>query len=89
MVFDGENWKIFKPEDGLAHEVVYDIEQAPDGAMWFATQLGASSYHEGVWKNYTMKEGLGFDDVRGIEIAPDGAVWFMHFHGGVTRFGPP
>ena len=70
-------------------EVVYDIEQAPDCAMWFATPLGASSYHEGVWKNYTTKEGLGFDDVRGIEIAPDGAVWFMHFHGGVTRFGPP
>ncbi len=40
--FDGSEWRRYGEAEGLLSNVIFDIAQAPDGAIWFATDRGAS-----------------------------------------------
>ena len=40
--YDGEDWTQYTTDDGLLSNVVYDIELARDGSIWFGTDRGAS-----------------------------------------------
>lgn len=74
----------FLAEDGLAHNRVLAVEEANDGAMWFATYGGASRYKNGSFTNFTIRDGLPNNGVLDIEKAHDNALWFSTF-GGIAR----
>ncbi len=42
--YDGETWASYGIVDGLASDTVYDVFQAKDGNLWFATAEGATRY---------------------------------------------
>ncbi len=42
--FDGETWQQLAAIDGLVSNTVYDVFQAHDGSLWFATDAGVSRY---------------------------------------------
>jgi signal transduction histidine kinase/DNA-binding response OmpR family regulator len=48
--FDGSAWSLLGERDGLPGKVVYAIQQASDGAMWFGTDGGLVRYR----RNRTM-----------------------------------
>lgn len=41
---DGETWRVFGIKEGLIHHQVHDIYIDPSGAVWFATEAGATRY---------------------------------------------
>ena len=40
-------WTVFRPEDGLSHNVVNDIIQTRDGVLWFADANFGGLRHNG------------------------------------------
>ncbi|MBL7020094.1 MAG: hypothetical protein ISR86_06085 [Nitrospinaceae bacterium] len=57
-----KNWQSFTVENtegGLIDNWVYAIEIEPSGKIWFGTETGISSLHNGKWKNLNHKNGLG------------------------------
>ncbi len=42
--FDGNTWTVFRVQDGLLHPNINDIFVQPDGAVWFATEGGATRF---------------------------------------------
>jgi len=84
--FDGESWKTYTKEDGLAEGLVQAILQDKEGAMWFGTWLrGVSRFDGESWKRYTVKDRLVNNNVRAILQDKEGALWFVT-EGGVSRF---
>jgi len=81
----------FTPKDGLAHEVVYEIEQTPDGILWFGHHIALSRYdghkfdtldYNG-YKFYPIKEEdfLLSGYISAMSVSPDGTVWLAAFPG--------
>ncbi|MEM7054615.1 MAG: two-component regulator propeller domain-containing protein, partial [Pseudomonadota bacterium] len=56
--FDRERFTAVTSDDGLAHDVIYDLTTAQDGAIWLATGGGVSRWHEGRISNWTTADGL-------------------------------
>jgi len=68
--------RIFKPSDGLAHQVGRDIAIAPDGAFWMATWGGGISRFDGSkWETFNDGEPLADFMIRCLAFDPDGGLW--------------
>ena len=52
------------------------VDFDPEGRLWFASQQGAGSFHNGEWSLYSGADGLPYDDMTCLACAPDGTVWF-------------
>ena len=84
--FKKGTWRSYTSLDGLAFDVVIDINGTPDGIIWFATGGGGVSRYDGKeFVNLTMKDGLAHNSVQAIHCDPDGVVWFGTA-GGVSRY---
>ena len=68
-------WIVFRPEDGLSHNVVNDIIQTRDGVLWFARQDGICSYDGVRWYNYSEEDGLECVGFASLHEAEDGTLW--------------
>ncbi len=74
--FDGEQWRNFTTDEGLAGNIVYAVMVDPhDGALWFGTNHGVSRFDGEDWMTLTTQEGLADDNVYAIAIDPDRRVW--------------
>jgi ligand-binding sensor domain-containing protein len=85
-VFDGNQWKNFTTEDGLAGNIVYSMVQDDEGVFWFGTDRGLSRYDGKRWNTYNRNNGLFEEHVYALALAPDGDVW-AGTRGGVVRIG--
>ena len=69
-----------------ATNVVYGIEQAPDGAIWVASELGLHRYDGVAFEAFRADperpDAMPGNRVTGVSVAPDGDVWAA-----VDRFG--
>jgi ligand-binding sensor domain-containing protein len=80
------NWSRVTTADGLASNVVYAIEQAPDGAMWFGTIDGASQRSQaGTWTSFrppgVTAQGLGWNSFLSLAFDATGNLWLGNAHG--------
>ena len=70
------------------HNMVYEIDQTPDGAIWFCTRGGLSRFDpsSGSWTSYTP--GDAPNRPRTICVARDGSLWvgFGSSSKGVVRY---
>ncbi len=80
-------WVYFHIEDGLISDQVRRIIVLPDGAVWFSTDGGASSFDGERWISFSSSDGLVNDNVYDIAVAPGGEVWFATF-AGISRYDP-
>ena len=75
-LYENGKWKIYRPEDGLAHRAVLFV--APDkrtGDVWVATMGGLSRFSAGRFDNFTqLNSGLPNDVVYGVAVEGDN-VW--------------
>jgi ligand-binding sensor domain-containing protein len=95
--YDGETFRVYTTEDGLAGNSVYPIAQDQENNLWFGTggwfgrgngvsRYGASADSERlVWKTFDVDDGLAGNWVRSILVDRDGNVWFGTNQNGVTR----
>lgn len=81
---DGQ-WRQFTRE--LPSPYVRALTRAPDGQLWFGTDLGAVRFDGQTWTTYGLREGLINARVLDIRVEADGGVWFAT-GGGVSRYGP-
>ena len=66
----------FRASKGLAHEIIAEIVETPDGAVWFATLGGGISRFDGIeWETFDRSAGLPSNYVW--SLFPDGqnGIW--------------
>jgi len=92
--FKKGTWRHYTVIDGLASIHVHDIQQDPDGALWFAScsqnvsdiGYGVSRYDGKEFTVFTTEDGLASDRVWTIYSSPEGVMWFGTRDGGVSRY---
>ena len=85
--FKGGAWRSYSFNDGLAGDAVNGIGIAPDGALWAATQSGASRFDGMQFRNLTIADGLADTNVYCVHEDADGVLWFGTM-GGLTQLDP-
>ncbi len=84
--FDGREFKNYYMGEEFSNDYAWNIYEAPNGDLWFATVLGGViRYREGSFKNFTRKHGLVDDHVFAIAADGQGKLWFGTF-GGISVF---
>ncbi|TAD82957.1 MAG: hypothetical protein EAY75_15535 [Bacteroidetes bacterium] len=69
-------------DDGLSDNEVYDMLQAKDGAMWFATNLGICRFNGNFFKYYANPTQRS-KAATGLHQDDKGRVWAFNFFGEV------
>jgi len=69
-------WKTYTHLDGLADNMVLDIEIASDSTLWFGTSGGVSRFDGNQFVNFTQQNGLVGNAVVKIQSGLDGVMWF-------------
>lgn len=62
-------------EDGLPSLSINDIQQAPDGRIWLATDKGIARYDGYTFRTFTRRDGLTANAALRLYIDPSGRVW--------------
>ena len=87
--YDGRGqWTSYTTEDGLSHNRIYGLFQAPDGKIWVGTRIGLSWFDGAEWHSYTKADGLPAEKPSGF-VASNRDLWFRYsveFSVGVTRY---
>ena len=73
--YDGLNWKVYTPEDGLLGAPVWTLCAARDSSVYAGTEMGISRFREGVWRRVFPLEGDLFWYVLDLMEASDGSLW--------------
>ena len=85
--YDGKIWTHFRQANGLQFDEINPVVVAPDGAIWFGSEVsGVSRYDGKSWTYYTTDNGLPENDIRSMAFAPDGALWMGTMDKGLARF---
>jgi streptogramin lyase len=85
--YDGKTWTHFRQANGLQFDEINPAVVAPDGAIWFGSEVsGVSRYDGKSWTYYTTDNGLPENDIRSMAFAPDGAIWMGTMDKGLARF---
>jgi signal transduction histidine kinase/CheY-like chemotaxis protein len=93
-----DGWQTLTTADGLAHDHVYFVAEAPDGSIWWTYHLGrgVSRWKNGRVRTWTEADGLSSNAVYSIGFDREGHAWLGTLNG-VDRFdgrtfrvyGPP
>ena len=85
-VYDGEQWRSYTTQDGLAGNIVYSMARDDNGVFWFGTNRGLTRYDGTSWHTYDHGNGLLEDNVYAIATTAGGDIW-VGTKRGVTRIG--
>jgi signal transduction histidine kinase/ligand-binding sensor domain-containing protein/CheY-like chemotaxis protein len=85
--FHKGRWRRYSSANGLPSSRIYDLQFAPDGTLWLATQNGVSSFDGLQFKNWSQRDGLLDNRVFCILAENSGGLWFGT-ESGVSRFDP-
>jgi signal transduction histidine kinase/CheY-like chemotaxis protein/ligand-binding sensor domain-containing protein len=80
-------WRRYTTANGLPCNQIHDLQFAPDGTLWLATQAGVSHFDGLKFSNLSERDGLIDNRVCCIHAEPGGALWFGT-EKGVSRFDP-
>ena len=73
--YDGIEWKIYTPDDGLISAPVNVVSVGRDGTMYAGSDMGISRFNEGKWKRFFPPEGEFPWPIDQIIEDVDGNVW--------------
>ena len=80
-------WRRYSTANGLPSTQVYDLQFAPDGALWLATQNGVSCFDGVKFTNWSKRDGLIDNRVFCIHAEKSGRLWFGT-EAGASRLNP-
>jgi hypothetical protein len=92
FAFDGDTFTLYRTEDGLPGNNVFQVSATADGTIWVATDTlysdpssaspdaaaGIASFDGSVWTSYTADDGLLSNDAV-VVAGGDGSVWAVHY----------
>lgn len=79
--FDGSSWKTITMEDGLAHQVVHDVQTDANGT-WFCTRKGGLNYlSDQKWQVFYPEKNS-----RALLLDAAGNLWVGTGGAGILRF---
>ncbi|MEL7340867.1 MAG: two-component regulator propeller domain-containing protein, partial [Bacteroidota bacterium] len=76
--------KQFTTEDGLAHNVGFDIHQDRQGLLWFGTDNGLCRYNGKSFRNYTTEDGLNRSAIISLWEDPTGQLMVGPHRSGIN-----
>ena len=76
----------FSEEEGLPGRDVYDILNAADGYLWFATDNGVCRYDGNEFVNYGVSEGLPVNAILKLSEDSLGRIWFLGYNGSLSYY---
>ncbi len=79
--YDGADWTVVTPADGLPHAVVHGVLEDLGGTVWFACRRGLARLEGERWTVFHPDENF-----RSIVAAPDGTLWFGTSTGGALEW---
>jgi len=74
------------PSDVTAGRRVWAFAQAPDGAVWAATENGLVRWDKGVTRRYLPSDGLPTARLRSLAFDQQGVLWIGTTGGGLVAF---
>jgi ligand-binding sensor domain-containing protein len=75
----------FTTQDGLAHDIGYEIIQDRKGYIWIGTDNGLSRFDGSRFKNFTVEDGLASPYIITLSEGPDGAIWAGAYRNGINK----
>ncbi len=69
--------------DGLPSNKIYQMQQAPDGYIWIATNKGVARFDGNRFRNFSVSDGLPTNDVFSTYSDASGKTWLMDFKDGL------
>lgn len=79
--------RAFNTNDGLAHNRINCIVQAPNGLLWFCTDDGLTRYDGQKMVTYRREDGLPHAHVNSLLYRRNGEMW-LATDGGLARMEP-
>ncbi len=83
--FDGSDWQVFMPVDGLAGGVVQALAIDSQLRAWIGTKTGLSIWNGDIFFNLTQENGLPSDNITAL-LADGDAMWIGTNGGGLFYF---
>lgn len=90
--FDGSSFTVFGHRDeGAGAQAAYlggacfDIQDGPEGAIWFSSDDGVCRYEPGSFATYSTADGLRAGPILGMESGTGGPLWLADTNG-LTAF---
>ena len=80
--FDGESWRTYTREDGLAGTRVRAVVIDAEGRKWFGMYGSVSCLAGRAWTTHPLQDSSGRFVVEALAVAPDQSLWAA-----CTRFG--
>lgn len=76
--WNGQSWKTYTTEDGLAGQRPYFIMQDQEGSIWFSyyNSLGVTRFDGRTFKTWSSQDGMANDAVFSIGQDINGRYWF-------------
>ena len=75
MRYDGINWTLFTPDDGLIGAPVTALLSARDGSIYAGTDKGVSRFKNGTWQRILPAEKDFTEKIYHIYQTSDGSLW--------------
>ncbi|GAB3919931.1 ligand-binding sensor domain-containing protein [Larkinella terrae] len=92
--YDGRHFVTFKRrppgQNGILHNAVHALCEAPDGTIWMAVEGGISGYNPqtGQFRNITQAAGTDLGYCNNIVCDRNGVIWFSSRLNGLFSFQP-
>lgn len=83
--YDGVNWRVFTPEDGLPSENARIIYLDREGNPCVITDKGVSTFNGTNWQTLTTDDGLPAGEIRTVATDDSGNLWFGGAGGKIKR----
>lgn len=74
----------YSATNGLASSTVYDIIQARDGFMWFATANGVSKFDGNQFTTFRINDGLNSNSIIAMAEGKNGELYFGNYEKGIN-----
>lgn len=86
--FKGDSWSQHNATNGhIDGLIVWDIAEADDGAIWFATSSGVSRVHQDSWTSFNrQRDGLSEATMYSIAEDSEGRIWCGSSSGRINWF---
>jgi ligand-binding sensor domain-containing protein len=83
--YDGANWRVFTPADGLPSENARLIHLDREGNPCAITDKGVSTFNGTNWQTLTTDDGLPAGEIRTVATDDAGNLWFGGAGGKIKR----
>jgi len=75
MRYDGVNWTLYTPDDGVYGAPVRTVYGADDGSVYVGSEKGISRFQDGTWQRVFPSQGDVPWPIYDVMVAHDGSIW--------------